>query len=262
MGAPSVSLPGTGANDGVESGADTNGSSAHSPRVERMDSDPIIRVYVWQIPVRLVHWTIFLTMIVLSVTGYYLHNPFFVVTGQRAYTLATMRFIHEVTAFIFTWAFLVRIYWFFAGNAYARWRAFIPVTRKQRHGVGAMLKYYLFLRWVAPDEVGHNPLAACMYLLIYALFLVQILTGFALYTWILNTEPLRTMFGWLPRLINIQYLRETHYFLMFIFFAFTIHHVYSALLVSVESANGLMGSIFSGHKFIHRSVLHKEAGSD
>jgi Ni/Fe-hydrogenase 1 B-type cytochrome subunit len=229
------------------------------PAVERAESDdPIIRVYVWEIPVRLVHWVIFLTMIVLSITGYYLHNPFFVVRGQRAYTLATMRFIHEVTAFVFTAAFVGRLYWFFAGNAYARWQAFVPLTRGQRRGVSAMLKYYLFLRWVAPDEVGHNPLAALMYLLVYLLFLVQILTGFALYAWILRTPPLSTLFGWLPQLLDIQYLRETHYFLMFIFFAFTIHHVYSALLVSLEAANGLMGSIFSGHKFVRRSVLRKE----
>ncbi|HLG71735.1 MAG TPA: Ni/Fe-hydrogenase, b-type cytochrome subunit [Chloroflexota bacterium] len=234
----------------------TAGDEAHEP------DDPIVRVYVWQVPVRLVHWTIFFALIVLSFTGYYLHNPFFVVRGQQAYTLATMRFIHEVTAFVFTAAFVVRIYWFFAGNLYARWKAFIPVTRGQRRGVGAMLKYYLFLRWVAPDEVGHNPLAASVYLLIYALFLVQILTGFALYEWVLGTEPLRRMFGWLPRLINIQYLRETHFFLMFIFFAFTIHHVYSALLVSIEAANGLMGSIFSGHKFVRRSTLQKERSGE
>ncbi|HUZ78350.1 MAG TPA: Ni/Fe-hydrogenase, b-type cytochrome subunit [Chloroflexota bacterium] len=231
---------------------------AEVPVPAQPGDDPIIRVYVWEVPVRLVHWTIFFALIVLSVTGYYLYNPFFVVRGQTAYTLATMRFIHEVTAFVFTAAFLVRIYWFFVGNDYARWKAFIPITRQQRRGVGEMLKYYLFLRWMAPDEVGHNPLAASVYLLIYVLFLVQILTGFALYQWLLGSGPLTAMFGWLPRLINIQYLRETHFLLMFIFFAFTIHHVYSALLVSLEAANGLMGSIMSGHKFVRRSILRKE----
>jgi len=235
------------------------GLSAEQPAEDRPKRDELVRVYVWELPVRAVHWLIFFSMIVLSVTGYYLHNPFFIVRGQAAFTLATMRFIHEVTAFVFSMAFVVRIYWFFVGNVYARWKAFVPVTRRQRRGLREMLKYYLFLRWVAPQEVGHNPLAAGMYLLVYLLFLVQILTGFALYEWVLGTEPLRTMFGWLPRLINIQYLRETHYFLMFISFAFTIHHVYSALLVAIEEANGLMGSIFSGHKFVPAKVVEQDA---
>ena len=225
----------------------------------RGDGDPFIRVYVWQIPVRVAHWTIFLSMVLLSITGWYLHSPFVAVSSRSGeYTLATVRFIHEVTAFVFTCAFLLRMYWFFVGNVYARWKAFVPTTRQQRRGVGQMLKYYLFLRWVAPDEVGHNPLAASMYLLVYALMFVQILTGFALYQWLLGSGPLVAMFGWLPRLINIQYLREAHYFVMFLFMAFTIHHVYSALLVSIEAANGLMGSIFSGHKFVRRSVLLRE----
>jgi Ni/Fe-hydrogenase 1 B-type cytochrome subunit len=45
-------------------------------------------------------------------------------------------------------------------------------------------------------------------------------------------------------------VRNLHYVTMFLIWAFTVHHVYSALLVSVEEKNGLMGSIFSGHKFI------------
>ncbi len=238
-----------------------------SPSLSRRDGrgtgdgaeDPLVSVYVWQVPVRAVHWTIFFSMIVLAFTGYYLHNPFFVVRGERAFTLATMRFIHEVTAFVFTAAFLARMYWFFVGNVYSRWKAFVPVTRAQRKGVGAMLKYYLFLRWMAPDEVGHNPLAATVYLLVYALMFVQILTGFALYSWLLGDGPVHAMFGWLPASVNIQYLREAHYVIMFLFFAFTIHHVYSALLVSIEAANGLMGSIFSGHKFVRRSLIEREA---
>ena len=34
--------------------------------------------------------------------------------------------------------------------------------------------------------------------------------------------------------------------IMFVFFAFLIHHVYSAVLVSWEERNGLIKSIFTG----------------
>jgi Ni/Fe-hydrogenase 1 B-type cytochrome subunit len=45
---------------------------------------------------------------------------------------------------------------------------------------------------------------------------------------------------------------------MFLFMAFVIHHVYSAMLVSKEERNGLMESIFSGWKFIPRWLLEKD----
>ncbi|HUY98963.1 MAG TPA: Ni/Fe-hydrogenase, b-type cytochrome subunit [Thermomicrobiaceae bacterium] len=218
-----------------------------APRAERQR---YVRVYVWQVPVRLVHWTIFLSTVVLAVTGYYLYNPLIISRAPNAFLLGWMRFIHEVTAFVFTAAFLVRIYWFFAGNRFAHWRAFIPLKRSQWIGMRDMLKYYLFLAWRSPESTGHNSLAALVYLAIYGIMLVQIVTGFAMYQAVAHTQPWQALFGWLPNWINIQYLREVHFLIMFVFLAFTIHHVYSALLVSAEEKNGLMGSIFSGHKFL------------
>ncbi len=214
------------------------------------ESSPLRKIYVWEVPVRAVHWTIFLSVVILSFTGYYLHNPFIVVRGQGGYFLATMRFIHEVTAFVFTMAFLIRIYWAFVGNKYARWSAFIPTTRRQLRSIVEMLKYYLFLRWRAPSEVGHNSLAALAYVGIYVLLLIQILTGFALYSNDVGTGIWHTLFSWLPGVVNIQTQREIHFFIMFMLIGFTIHHIYSAWLVSREKQNGTLDSIFSGYKYV------------
>jgi len=41
-------------------------------------------VYVWELPVRIIHWTIVVSLIVLSVTGYYLYDPFFKAAGSPA----------------------------------------------------------------------------------------------------------------------------------------------------------------------------------
>ena len=54
----------------------------------------------------------------------------------------------------------------------------------------------------------------------------------------------------MPLLVNVSYLRLSHYFLTFIFFAFVLFHVYASVLVSLEEENGLLDSIFSGWKFI------------
>jgi Ni/Fe-hydrogenase 1 B-type cytochrome subunit len=45
---------------------------------------------------------------------------------------------------------------------------------------------------------------------------------------------------------------------MFLFMAFLIHHVYSAIVVSMEEHNGLMESIFSGWKFVPRRLLEQK----
>ena len=99
--------------------------------------------------------------------------------------------------------------------------------------------------------VGHNPLAAFTYLIVYALMVVEILTGFALYNYVLGVSGgiTRILGGWLISLFGIQYVRETHFLIMFAFLAFMIHHVYSAVLIGLEERSGLMESIFTGYKF-------------
>lgn len=211
----------------------------------------LLRIYVWQWPVRIAHWVIFLSIFVLSFTGYYLYNPFIISRGNSLFLLATMRFVHEITAFVFIAAVLLRFYWFFKGNRWARWRSFFPTARWQRSGLWGQLKYYLFLRRDPESAIGHNPLAAFTYLVVYALMVVEILTGFALYNYVLGVSGGITRFlgGWLTSLFGIQYVRETHFLIMFAFLAFLIHHVYSAVLIGIEERSGLMEGIFSGYKF-------------
>jgi Ni/Fe-hydrogenase 1 B-type cytochrome subunit len=66
-------------------------------------------------------------------------------------------------------------------------------------------------------------------------------------------------FSWIPGVVDIQHLRLLHFCLMFTFFAFVIHHVYSAVLVSWEERNGLIESIFTGYKFVPRDELDEDS---
>ena len=125
---------------------------------------PPVRVYVWELPVRVSHWFIFLPVVVLSFTGYYMHNPFIVAKSSTTFLMATMRFIHVVAGFVFISAFLLRLYWFFMGNSWSNWRAFVPIHRRQWRGMGRMVAYYSFIRKDLAHHVGHNALAAVTYL--------------------------------------------------------------------------------------------------
>lgn len=245
--------------------------SATSPPVAEavhplVREENLVRIYVWQWPVRIAHWVIFLSILVLSLTGYYMYDPFIISRGYSGYgmystsaisptsglfLMATMRFIHEVTAFVFIGAVLLRFYWFFKGNRWAHWRSFVPIERWWRHGIRRQVKYYLFLRRTPESEVGHNPLAAATYVVIYALMVVEIFTGMALLDYVngLGHGALAFWFGWVGSIMSIQYVRETHFLIMFAFLAFIIHHVYSAVLIGIEERSGLVGGIFTGYKF-------------
>jgi Ni/Fe-hydrogenase 1 B-type cytochrome subunit len=212
-----------------------------------------VRLYVWQVPVRLTHWFIFGSIVVLSVTGLYIADPFLFPPGGSI--MMVMRFTHMLAAFTFVTAGLVRTYWLFAGNRFANWRAFIPTNRTQRRELVRQTGWYLFLRPNAPKVLGHNQLAAGTYMVVFFLFLVQILTGFAMVA-IHGIQPWSALFGWVPSvLFGVQGVRLIHHLVTWAIIAFAIHHVYSALLVDHVERNGLMSSIFTGYKFVTRQEV-------
>ena len=73
------------------------------------------------------------------------------------------------------------------------------------------------LRWRPTPNIGHNALAGAAYTLVYVLVLVEILTGFALFTHILGSRLWEAMAGWLVRLLDFQYVREIHFLIMLTF---------------------------------------------
>lgn len=209
-----------------------------------------VRVYVWQTPVRLTHWVTFSTLIVLTVTGSYIADPFLFSPGQD--TMRLVRFVHIVAAYLFVASGILRTYWLFAGNQFSRWSAFIPTNRRHLRELVRQTQWYLFLRKDLPSILGHNALASGTYLIVFFLFFLQTITGFAL-VGIHGTQPWATLLGWLPGvLFGEQGVRLIHHLLMWAIIAFAIHHVYSALLVDHVERNGLMSSIFSGSKFVPR----------
>jgi Ni/Fe-hydrogenase 1 B-type cytochrome subunit len=219
-----------------------------------------VRVYVWEWPVRFSHWVMVITIISLSITGYYMHAPYVVARGRSAYVMGTMRFVHLLSGFAFLAAILIRMYWFFFANRWSRWNQYIPTTKKRLANLLAVGKYYGFMAWSPVRYIGHNPMAGAAYAVVYAMALVEIITGLALYSPIVGSTTLRFFTGWIPRLMDIQWIREIHFLIMFGFWMFFIHHIYTAILVSVEEENGLMDSIFSGYKFVpEEELLHDPA---
>jgi Ni/Fe-hydrogenase 1 B-type cytochrome subunit len=207
-----------------------------------------VRVYVWEVPVRITHWAAVITVMILTVTGAYIADPF--VVPATDFVMQTMRFIHMVAAYVFLASGVLRTYWLFAGNEFSNWRAFIPTTRRHWAEFRGQTAWYLFLRRDLPPILGHNALAAGTYMVIFFLFLTQTITGFALES--VHGGLAAQLWGWLPALIGISTVRIVHHLIMWVILAFMIHHVYSAIMVDHWERNGLMSSIFAGYKFVTR----------
>jgi Ni/Fe-hydrogenase 1 B-type cytochrome subunit len=216
-------------------------------------------IKVWDLPVRITHWLNVLSILVLSITGFYITDPIVTTHGpaRDQFLMGLIRGIHFSFAFLFTVTVLFRVYWAFRGNRWARWSQLVPATRLRRHLFVAQVKYYTFLNRLPPAQIGHNPLAGVTYMAIYVLFFAQILTGFGLYSLGFEGGFWPAVFGWLPLTLGATTLRLIHYLVMWAFFAFTIHHVYSAILIDTEERSGLLSSIFTGYKSFTKEHLEE-----
>ena len=218
-------------------------------------SSDLVRVYVWEWPVRVTHWLIALSIVVLAVTGIYIGRPFLVVPGAATYPFVTgtVKVVHSYAAIVFTLAVFSRIVWMFLGNSYARWENFIPVRSHRRKGLVSTLEFYLFLLRKPPGYVGHNPLAGLTYSLVFVLYLVMIATGFTLYSVSARvSSPMHAFQFLIPLFGGAQTARFLHHVVMWLLLGFAVHHVYSSILMSQVEANATVESIVSGYKFVPR----------
>jgi len=222
------------------------------------DVGPSVSVYVWQYPLRLVHWGLVISIAALSFTGYYIHDPFIVGQTAHPFLMGWFRFVHEAFGMLFIALVLLRLYLFFWGNHWVRWPQFVPLRGAQWREMGEMIKFYLFINPKPVSKIGHNSLAALSYLGLYALVLVEIVTGLVMYNWLRHGAILGFFVGWIPRVISMPNIRLIHFFLMFVFIAFGILHVHLSMLVSREEKRGLMDSIFIGYKVIPSKELEEE----
>jgi Ni/Fe-hydrogenase 1 B-type cytochrome subunit len=207
--------------------------------------------YVWEVPVRVTHWVIALSIVILSITGVFIGTPKTMALHPSQFVMGWFRFVHFVAGYAFTVSFFARIYWMFMGNRYANWREFLPFLTKE--GLRMMLetfKFYVFISKKKPRAVGHNALAGTAYAGVFFLYLVMICTGFALYAERASQSFLHKLTGWMFALFSSQGIRLTHHMVMWLLIGFTIHHIYSSWLMDVKEKSGVISSIFTGYKTI------------
>lgn len=220
------------------------------------------QVYVWQLPVRFYHWINAACILLLGITGYIIGTPPAFQSATEAsyqYWFGTVRLIHFITAFVFFFNFLFRIYWGFVGNKYARWDNFIPLRRSQWKELVQVLRVDILQIVSKPLEtIGHNTLASLTYFIIFIVFLLQSLTGFGLYAR-MSSSLFPKLFAWvIPVLGGDLHVRNLHHILMWVFILFGIIHVYLVFYHDYIERRGVTSSMIGGWKFIEEERMKPE----
>lgn len=219
------------------------------------------RRYVWEFPVRLTHWMTALSLTVLFATGLYISSPVLAPNGEAAnhFVMGRVRQVHFAAGYVLFFSFLIRSYWFWVGNNYARsgfpfvWRAsWWNDLRKQ-----ALAYLHLERGHV---HLGHNALAGLAYT-VFIIFLgwADILTGFALYS---ESNPggfWDRLVGWMIPMLGGSYQAHMiHHLVAWSFVVFLIFHLYVVLFDSHQYKNGLITSIVAGYKFYEKGDIEPD----
>ncbi len=219
-------------------------------------------VYLWRWPLRVTHWVSAVTVVVLIVTGFYIGAPYFTTWGEASshFLMGWARFLHFSAAALIVAAAILRIYWLFVGNKWARWNALLPVRKKNWKNMWKMLKYYFLVRQESmPHYLGHHPLQQLSYTAIYLVVIVQVVTGFAMYGLSNPGGFFHTVFSWVgPMFGGIQNARFAHHALTWILITFIPLHIYLAFRADVMDREGEMSSIFSGGRFVRADIRFED----
>jgi Ni/Fe-hydrogenase 1 B-type cytochrome subunit len=217
-------------------------------------------VYLWEWPIRAMHWAAVLSIVVLIVTGFYIGAPYFMTSGEasRHYLMGRMRFFHFAAAGVFVATAIIRIYWLFAGNQFERWRALFPVLKEDWINLFKQVKFYLMIRPEdAPQYLGHHPLQQLSYTGLYLVAFLQSVTGFAMYGQSRPGGLWYRAFGWVvPFLGGIQVVHFVHHVLTWVFVIFLPVHLYLALRADILERTGTISSIVSGGRFVRSDVKY------
>jgi len=206
-------------------------------------STPVRSHYVWEFPVRLVHWVNASSIVVLFFTGLFLATPF-----SRSFSMGRMREFHMIFGFALMLGTVIRVYWFFAGNNYAR--SGFPMFWKlswYRAVLQQMIDYTKLDRGYV--HIGHNSLAGASYAALFVLCIFQMVTGLALYGETNRGGFWDSLLGWTTTLLGGSYrVQLWHLMAAWFIVIIALFHVYIVLYDAQLYKDKLVRSMIFGEK--------------
>lgn len=168
---------------------------------------------VWDLFVRIAHWTLAVCVLTAWTTGEWKFN--------------SAEPIHEWGGYAVLVVIALRVVWGFVGSRYAR---FVQFTA----GASRTVAYAkAVLRGMEPRYVGHNPLGAWMILALLATAALASLSG-----WVSITD----------RFWGVAWVQDTHHVLGDALIALVVLHVAGVVFTSLRQGENLVAAMVSGIK--------------
>ena len=173
------------------------------------DRDGARRILVWDLPVRVFHWTLAASFLGAFVTA----------ESER------WRDVHVLLGYTVAGLLAFRLFWGFAGTRHARFAAFL-------HGPRSVLRYLGSLLTRRPEHhVGHNPAGSWAIWALIALGLATVASGYAVY-----------------ELAAGRWLEELHEFSAHAMLAVVAAHVAGVVASSFLHRENLVVAMLTGRK--------------
>jgi len=165
---------------------------------------------------RILHELIMVSVILLILTGLYIHRPF---VGGGGFLMSMSRGVHNFAAIVLIISTVLRLWCMFVGSG-RDCRLFIP-TWADLKLLPKTLNYYAYVGERPVIVRKYNPLQMLTYLLVFILIIFQIVSGLALkypdgaFSWF--------NYGWFNNEIQS---RMGHFVVMWLFIMFLALHMY------------------------------------
>lgn len=200
----------------------------------------------------LLHWILFLAVVTLVITGFYIGNPgWYVGEGEayNAFAMANMRQLHFYAATGMIVSLFLRLYLAFTPAQNNDIKEFLPTPWNIKHAI--MLAYhYATMKKGAEHFRFVNPLGGIGIFLMTMSMLLMIATGFLLY---LPAEYLDNVIWKIAETAIItlgghQNVRLIHHTTMYFIIFLVVIHVYFQIWKNMVFSESDISSIIGGYK--------------
>jgi cytochrome b len=226
---------------------------------------------VWDAGTRWFHWINALCVIALAVVGYLILNAKGLDIPNSG--KVTLKEIHTWIGYVFVANLAWRIVWAFLGNRYAQWRAVLPGGRGYLHAVRSYVA--AFLAGHPQHYLGHNPVGRIGIAVLFALILVQAVTGLVLAgtdifyppfgPWIAQwiaapgVDP-ATLLPYSPQMYDsaafdsMRAMRKpfalAHLYSFYALLVMIVVHVTAVVLTELREGGSIVSAMFTGRKIV------------
>jgi Ni/Fe-hydrogenase 1 B-type cytochrome subunit len=233
---------------------------------------------VWDAPTRWFHWINALCVVGLAALGLVILNASGL--GISNTGKITLKTVHTWIGYVFALNLLWRLVWAFLGNRFARWREILPGGPGYLHALRSYVAS--FLAGHPEQYLGHNPLARLAVAALFALILIQAVTGIVLAGTDLFYPPIghwiaqwvaapgvdpATLAPYSPDLYDKAAWDEmrgfrkpfavVHLYSFYVLAVLVVLHVAAVVVTEVKEGGSIVSAMFTGRKIIAGTPAEK-----